>query len=389
MKSITETNVTNKRVLLRCDFNVPFSEGKVKDDWRLKMAVPTIKLLKKQRARIILISHLKRTDTENQKSKDNSLKKIIGPLSKILGEKIVFGKDCVGRKIQRKVKKIKPGEIILLENLRFHQEEVNNSQDFAKELSLLADLYVNDAFSVCHRLHASVASLPKFLPSFSGLRLEKELTVLSKIKQSPKAPSLVIIGGEKLKTKLKVIKGLLKYFDHILLGGKLSEAILTVKGIMIGRPWPPEDVVSIIQKINLTNTKIHLPLDILASPEKTGEPYVRQTGPAGLRKEEMALDIGPETIAIFKKLIKGAGTVVLAGPLGFYQEKIFSQGTKEIARAIIESKAFSIAGGGDTLAALKEIGLRDRFSFLSTGGGAMLSFLSDERMPGLEALNLS
>lgn len=387
LRSLKQANLGKKRVLVRCDFNAPLDKkGEVKDDWRLKIALPTIQLLQEQGAKVVLISHLDRPGSSRLDQRKNSQKKIARLLSHLLGSKVRFAKECLGKKAQKIVSKLKPGQVALLENLRFHPGEVNNERSFAEELAYLGDAYVNEAFSASHQKHASIAILPRLLPGFAGIRFEKEVRTLTKIRKNPKRPLVAIIGGTKVETKIKALRGLLKQCDHLLLGGRVSEVILTVKGIAIGQPWPPEEIVKIIRHINLTSTKLHLPVDVLVSPDLSGKTYVRQTGPGQLRKEEVGLDLGPDTVAAFKRIIKTAGTVIWAGPLGVYEKEQFSQGTKEIAQAIVTSTAFSVAGGGDTLAALKQFNLRNHFSFLSTGGGAMLTFLSQGSLPGLAAL---
>jgi len=359
MKTIKDLDIKNKRVLVRCDFNVPLDErGRIEDDFRIKQALPTLQYLIKNKAKLILMSHL-------------------------AGGKSL---DVVWQRLKEYLKTKAEG-ITFLENLRINKGEEENNDNFAKELAKLADVYVNDAFSVCHRNHASIVGVPKFLLSGAGLLLEKEVKILSRVLENPWRPLVVVIGGVKIESKIKAIKNLLDKADHLLIGGKIAELILIVKGICVGRPWPEEKAVKEIEKLDLASTKLHLPIDSLISPDETGKVYIRESGPAKVRKDEKLLDIGPETIQMFSKIIKDAKMIVWAGPLGYFEVPKFEKGTKEIGEKIARNhRAFKIAGGGDTIFALSKFGLRDKFDHISTGGGAMLEFLSGKILPGLEAL---
>jgi len=391
MKSIKGITFYNTRVFVRCDFNVPVIRSKmgeiIVDDFKISRALPTIDYLRKSGAKIILASHLGRPQEvkKKQRKKFYSLKPVKKTLEKLLKEEIIFSKEIVGRKVEKKIAKMKPGQIILLENLRFDKREEENNPIFAQELAKMADSYVNDAFSVCHRMHASVVELPKLLPHFIGLGLEEEINVLSSIYNEPKRPLTVIIGGAKIESKMKVVERFIDFADFILFGGKLVANILRVKGISVGLPWPEENIAKIIKKIELTDPKIRLPIDVLVSPDSSGNIYVRESAPGSVRKGEDIFDIGPETIKTFSKIIKSSRTIFWSGPLGFFENRKFSRGTTEIAKAIAScQKPFKIAGGGETAAAIRKLGLLDEFSFVSTGGGAMLAFLAGEKLPGLE-----
>ncbi|MCD6500935.1 phosphoglycerate kinase, partial [bacterium] len=316
-----------------------------------------------------------------------SLKPVAFKLEELLKEKVRFFKKCLGWGVKRAANKLKPGQILLLENLRFEKGEITNDEKFAKSLAELGDVYVAEAFSVCHRHHASVVTLPELLPHFAGFGLLREIDNLSRVSQNPVGPLVVVIGGVKIASKIKVIEKFLEIADHLLLGGKIANIILRVKGISLGRPWPKEEVVEKIEKLNLTDVKVHLPVDVLVSPDKTGEVYIRETGPANVRKDEEIFDIGKETINSFGEVLKTAKTIFWSGPLGLYENEKFAQGTKEIAGIIGKChRAFKVVGGGDTTAAVKKFGFLDRFSFVSTGGGAMLAFLAGEELPGIEVL---
>lgn len=384
MKTIKELKSYNSRVFVRCDFNVPMEKTKILEDFKIEKCLETIKYLKKQGAKIVLASHLGKPQ---KNKKQYSLLPIKQRLEELLRTKIGFSKKLVGPVLKGKIKRMKPGQILLLENLRFNDGEMENDEDFAKQLASLYDSYVGEAFAELHRNCASMVSLPNILPPFIGFQMEKELKALSKLFKSPLRPLCVIIGGVKINSKIKVIEKFLKLADYLLFGSKIAINILSVKGVCIGRPWPDEEIVKRIEKINITDPKVHLPIDVLASPDSTGDIYIRETGVAGVRKDEEIFDIGQGTINKFSEVIRDSKTIFWAGPLGMFENKKFSKGTKEIARAISGCRrAFTVAGGGETIAALRKYKVLNDFSFVSTGGGAMLSYLSGEKLPGLEAL---
>jgi len=344
MKTLKDFNLKNKRVLVRCDFNVPLNEnGDILDDFRIQKTLPTINYLAQKEAKIILISHL--DDPEDKVVENLRLTNIQKRLEELLGKSVIKPDDCIGEDIKEKTLKIKD-EIVLLENLRFHKEEEEGDLNFAKELSKLGDIYINEAFSVCHRSHASIVGITKYLPSGAGLILESEIEYLKKILSNPKKPMIAIIGGKKVETKAKFINRISEICDQVLISGLIEKEI--------------EE-----KKIEIQN------------PEKIIKPVDEVGG---------GLDIGPKTIKLFREIIMEAETIIWNGPLGKIEEKEFRKGTEEIAKAIIDSKVFSIAGGGETVEFIKELKLIDKFSHISTGGGAMLAFLSGEKLPGLAAL---
>lgn len=380
MKTLKDFNFANKRVLVRCDFNIPLSEKEeILDDFRIKLVLPTIKYLIQSGAKVILISHLE------MKGEVISLKVIIPRIEELLGRKIKFLPDCLGENVKRETEMMRVGEVILLENLRFYKGEKEADSQFAKEISQLGDFYINEAFSCSHRSHASITLLPKYLPAAAGLLLEREIKTLSQILENPKRPLIAIIGGIKIESKIKIILNLLEKADHLLLGSKIGETILAQKMILIGREGKEEEL---IKKIELTNPKLHLPIDGRISLREGPESYFRIGGIGTLKKEEEIFDIGPETIKIFVEIIKKGRTIFWSGPLGMFERKEFEIGTKEIAEAVTRNySAFKAAGGGETISALNKFGLSEKFDFLSTGGGAMLEFLAGEKLPGLVALN--
>ena len=340
-KTIRDFNIKEKRVLVRCDFNVSFSKQRnVLDDFRLKQTLPTIEYLIKNKAKIILISHLGRPKNKEIKY---SLKPVAQRLEELLGRNIKFLDDCIGKKVEKEIGKMKVGEIILLENLRFYQEEKENDKNFAKKLAELGDIFIQEAFAVCHRNHASVVGIPEYLNSGIGFLLENELKTLSQIIKKSKRPLLIIIGGSKIKNKASAAGKLFKIADFLLLGNLVAQEV---------------------KKTKLKNSlKIIFPVD---------------------NKENC--DIGEKTIELFREKIGIARTIFWVGPLGKIEEKKYQNGTKEIAKKIIESKAYSIVGGGDTIAFLGQYNIRDKFNFISTGGGAMLDYIADGKLVGIEAL---
>lgn len=369
---------------------MPVHEGRILDDFKIQKSLFTIKFLRKAGAKIIILSHFGSPgDFKSQKEAREkcTLKLVYERLQQLLQENIEFVQETQVRKIESRIKKMQSGDILMLENLRFNPEEKNNSPAFAEKLASLGDVYVGEHFSVCHRENASVSLLPKLLPRFAGWELLKEIEMLARVFDNPPRPLVAVIGGSKMASKIKVAASLLNKADFLLLGGKIANTILTVQGMAIGKPWPDENTVQLIRRFTLTDPKIYLPVDVLASCDDKGKELIRETAPGMVRKDENIFDIGPETIYTFSEIIKTAAAVFWVGPLGLYEQTPFSKGTKAIAQAIVNSSAeLKILGGGETVAAVRSFGLAEGFNFISVGGGAMLAFLAKERMPGLEAL---
>lgn len=345
MKTLEDFDVSNKRILVRCDFNVPVDEmGNILDDFRIKEALPTIKYLLENNAKIILMSHLdpESTGVADRKYNLDSVRK---SLENILKINIIKSPDCIGKEVKELSLKLKEGEILLLENLRFHKEEVDNDLKFAEELSKMGDIYVNESFGVDHRANASLVGVPKFLPSCAGFLLEKEILNLDKIVKNPKKPMVVIIGGTKVETKSKFIDKISKIADFMIISGLIKKEV--------------------VEK----NIKFEFPEKIIGPLDSFN-----------------ALDIDEKTTEMFREKILRAKTVLWNGPFGKFEEEEYAKGTLAIAKAIIESKAFSVVGGGETVEFITKYGLTDKFSHVSTGGGAMMAYLSGEKLPGLEAL---
>ncbi|MCD5396227.1 MAG: phosphoglycerate kinase [Candidatus Pacebacteria bacterium] len=394
MKTLKEINVYQKRVILRCDLNVPRdSEGGVLEDFRIKKLIPTIEYLLKNEAKIILLGHFGRPWEEATFPRSVALKKkySLAPigeyLSRILNYPVQFLGDCIGEEVERKVSQMRPKEIILLENVRFYREEKENDQEFAKKLADLGEVFVNDAFSASHRNHASIVSIPRYLPSCAGFLMQEEIENLSKIIKNPKKPLIAIIGGVKFETKIGAIIKFLEIADHLLIGGKIANTILAAKGIAIGRFLINPKLEEMASKIELTNPKVHLPLDGKVSLIPIDEEYIHVAAVGKVRREEECFDIGPETIELFSGIIRIAKTIIWNGPLGYFENEKFAQGTHSITEAIVRSKAFSVVGGGDTVAFLHKYGFLDKFNHVSTGGGAMLEFIAKEgNLPGIDVL---
>lgn len=399
MKTLKDIkNIKNKKVLVRVDFDVPVGDDGIvdeKEDWRIKAVLPTIEYLLKRGVKIILISHLGRPEISRKfiksvkpkickaESMEYSLKSAGNRLGELLNCKIRFISDCVGEEVKNAVKKMQEGEIILLENLRFYKEEKENNEEFAKELASLADIYVNDAFSNCHRAHASVSAITKFLPSYAGLLLEKEIKILSEAIKDPKRPATVIIGGAKVETKVPVIEHLMDKFDYILVGGVVANVILKAKGIDTGKSLSNGIDLIEVQKIDLSSKKLYIPVDVVVCNDKKKIISLSAIGRIGNNK---ILDIATETANLYSKIISNSKTVLWNGPMGMFEKESFAFGTKEVARAVTESKCYSIIGGGDTIAAVDKFGYLDKIDYICAGGGAMLEFLSGNELPGIKAL---
>ncbi len=375
MHPLKEAKVRFKRVLVRTDFNVPIKNGKILNDSRIKEALPTIKYLMKNKARVILISHLGRPQGTDDKLR---MKPIGEKLSRLLKKKIVMAEDCIGNSVKETISKMRPGEIMLLENVRFYAEEEQNNADFAQYLAELGDIYANDAFSVSHRAHASVEAVTHLLPSYAGLALEKEVKELSALlltgSHRPKKPYVVILGGAKVKEKLPLLMKFVKQADAILIGGAMMFTFLKAQGKEIGKSLFEPEQIENAKKLMKTK-KIIIPIDVATNKGTVACDKIKK----GMK----GLDIGKETIEIFSYIIKQAKTIFWNGPLGYIEDKKYAKGSKEIAKAISKNKGITIAGGGDTISIVQGL----KFTHISTGGGATLEFLSGQRLPGIIALD--
>jgi len=384
-KTIRDVDVKGKKVLVRVDFNVPTKDGKVGDDTRIRAAMPTIQYLLDHGAAVILCSHLGRP--KSGPDPKFSLKPVADKLAQLMGKPVAFAEDCVGPIAESAAKNLKPGQMLVLENTRFHPEEEKNDLDLAKKMASLADVYVDDAFGSAHRAHSSTEGVARFLPGVAGLLMEKEIKYLGQAIDDPKRPFVAILGGAKISDKIGVIKNLLNKADVILIGGGMANTFLAAKGLAMGDSLVEAEALETAKELLATGSnKLHLPVDMVMADKFDAEAQLKTvpTGnvPAGWR----VLDIGPKTVEAFGKLIADAGTVVWNGPMGVFEFPRFAEGTYGVAKAVAASKAVSVVGGGDSVAAIQQSGLADKITHISTGGGASLEMLEGLVLPGLAAL---
>jgi len=375
---------------LRADFNVPLHRGQVADDFRIRAALPTIRWLVERGAKVAICSHLGRP--KGKVVPELSLAPVARRLGELLDKEVPLIRDCVGDPVEEAVAGLPPGGVVLLENVRFHPGEEANDPEFARELAAPFELYVNDAFGTAHRAHASTTGVTHYLPAYAGLLLAREVEVLCGITENPRRPYYVVVGGKKIKDKLGVLTDLLPQVDGFLIGGGVAFTFLVAQGKQVGDSIVDRELVptirDLIQQATQQGKELHLPQDVVAARE-LGEEVETKVFPAGAIPEGwLGLDIGPATQAAFAEVLSGAGTVVWAGPMGAFEYTPFARGTEAIARALADSEAFTVVGGGETGEAVVKLGLEDKFSHLSTGGGATLAFLRREPMPALEALRV-
>ncbi|MCQ2381024.1 MAG: triose-phosphate isomerase [Acidaminococcaceae bacterium] len=388
--SVKDLDVKSKKVLVRVDFNVPFDDkGKISDATRIKAALPTIKYLLKNGAAVILCSHLGRP--KGQVNKKYSLKPVAVCLEKLLKTKVAFASDCVGSVAEKAAKTLKPGKVLLLENLRFHAEEEANDMEFASKLASLAELYVNDGFGVSHRAHASVEGVTHFLPAAAGFLLEKEIEFVGRAVTDPLHPFVAIIGGAKVSDKIGVIDNLLDKVDTLLIGGGMANTFLLAQGCKLGKSLVEKDKVGLAKKLlakaKKNKVKMLLPTDLVMAEEFAPKAKHVNENVKNLNAEWMALDIGAVTQKVFADALKGAKMVVWNGPMGVFEMPAFCKGTEAVAKTVAASKAVSIVGGGDSVAAIEKLKLAKKITHISTGGGASLEYLEGKTLPGVAALD--
>jgi phosphoglycerate kinase len=388
MKTIQDMadQLAGKKVLMRVDFNVPLDKetGEISNDRRIRMAIPTIEFAKKHNARVILMSHLGRPKGERNEAL--SLRQVATRLGEIMDQDVKFSPDCVGQEAREMADGLQDGEILVLENLRFHAGEKKNDPEFAKQLAALADLYVSDAFGTAHRAHASTAGVPEHLPGCAGFLIGKEVENLSKATQSPDHPYTAIMGGAKVSDKVPVIENLLPKVDNMLIGGAMAYTFLKQQGHTIGASMLEEDLLDTAGNLlEQAEGKILLPSDHVCG-DKIGPDATVTRCPVDIPEGHIALDIGEETIKAYEEKIKSASLVTWNGPVGYFELEDFSEGTRRLARALAESDAFTIVGGGETAEAVETLGLVDQIDHVSTGGGASLEFLAGNELPGIAAL---
>jgi len=384
-KTIEDIDLKGKKVLVRVDFNVPLKDGGVGDDTRIRAALPTIEYLLKQNAVVILCSHLGRP--KGGPDPKYSLKPVADYLAKLLKKPVAFAPDCIGPEAEAAAKALKPGEVLVLENTRFHPEEEKNDMGMAKQLASLAEVFVNDAFGTAHRAHASTEGVTHFLPAVAGYLLEKEIKYLGQAIADPKRPFVAIMGGSKISDKIGVIKNLLTKADSILIGGGMANTFFKAQGYPVADSLVEDDSLETAKELlSLGGQKLRLPVDVVLGDRFDAEAATKTMSVGPIPEGWRILDIGPETVKAYGKVIDAAGTVVWNGPMGAFEFPKFAVGTFGIAKAIAASKAVSIIGGGDSVAAIQESGLADKITHISTGGGASLEMLEGLDLPGVAAL---
>lgn len=389
-KTIKDYNLKGKKVIIRCDFNVPIEDGIIKDDTRIKKSLRTIRYARKEGAKVILLSHLGRIKTEEDKEK-YTLKPVADSLSKSLRKKVKFFNQTRGKEIEEYIKNMKEKDVVLLENTRFedldNKRESKNDKNLGKYWASLGDLYINDAFGTIHRTHASNVGISKNLKSGIGFLVEKEIKELNKL-ESPKKPYTIILGGSKVSDKINLIQNLAKKADYLLIGGAMSFTFLKAAGFNIGSSLCEKEEISFCTKmLNKYSEKIILPIDVVTAKEikektETNTRFINE-----IEEDEIGLDIGKKTIEVFKQYIDDSKTIFWNGPMGYFEIKKFSKGTKEICHLVANSKAYKIIGGGDTARAVTEMGYEKQMNHISTGGGASLTYLEKTKLKALELID--
>ncbi|MBC8014210.1 MAG: phosphoglycerate kinase [Sporomusaceae bacterium] len=388
-KSIRDIDVAGKKVFIRVDYNVPMDKaGNITEDTRIQATLPTLKYLLEQNAAIIIASHLGRP--KGAVVPEFSLAPIAKRLSALIGREVVVAPDCVGFETEALAKDLKPGQILMLENLRFHKAEEKNDAEFSKQLASLADIAVNDAFGVSHRAHASVEGITNYLPAVAGLLMEKEIKFVGQTVASPVHPFVAIIGGAKVSDKIGVIENLLNKVDTLIIGGGMANTFLAAQGYNIGKSLLEADKVELAKTLIVTakerGVQLLLPTDVVIADKFAADAQHKAVAVDAIDSEWMALDIGPNTAEVYAKALADAKTVIWNGPMGVFEMDAFANGTETVAKAVAASSATSIVGGGDSIAALEKTGLADKITHISTGGGASLEFLEGKVLPGIAAL---
>lgn len=389
LKTFSPSDVAGKKVLVRVDFNVPLANGRVSDDTRIKAHLPTLTALREAGAKIALVSHLGRPKgTVNLKY---TLEPVGEELAKLTGWPVRFVSDCIGEKVDEAVADWKDGEVLLLENVRFHPEEEKNDMEFAKKLVKNFDVFVMDAFSAAHRAHASTRAAAELIPSFSGKLIDREITMLSAARDEPKKPFVLILGGAKVSDKIAVVENMLKKADTILIGGGMAFTFLKAQGLEIGKSLCETEkldfAAKMLEEAKALGVKILLPVDAVVAPEFKADAPAKAVKADAIPQDEMGLDIGPETAELFAKEILAAKTVLWNGPMGVFEMPAFAKGTEAVAKALADATAngaLTVVGGGDSAAAIALFKMEDKVSHVSTGGGASLEFFEGKSLPGIE-----
>jgi phosphoglycerate kinase len=383
--TIRDVDWTSKTALVRVDFNVPMQDGRVADDTRIRAVLPTLAYLREHGARVVLMSHLGRPEGGLRPNPKYSLKPIAERLGELLKAPCPFAADCVGPPAEAAVKMLEPGQVLLLENVRFHAEEETNDPQFAASLARLGDTFVNDAFGAAHRAHASTEGLAHHLPAVAGLLMEREIEALGSALDRPERPFVAIIGGAKVSTKLGVLQNLVNRVDRLLIGGGMANTFFKAQGREVGKSLLEPELVSTARQ--LLNAKVVLPTDVVVTTDLKQSSAETRTVPAdGIRANDIVADIGPRSVDAFRAEIGQARTVLWNGPMGVFEDPRFAVGTLAVARAMADSQATTVVGGGESVQAVEQAGVADRLSHVSTGGGASLEFIEGKTLPGVAAL---
>ena len=384
MNTLSQLDVAGKTILVRVDFNVPLDDDRqVTDPTRIEAAKPTIEYLRHHGAKVVLMSHFGRPG--GKVKEDLRFSVVVPTINKVLGVEVQYMKDTVGVQIKEAINQMQAGQVMMLENVRFHPGEKSNDPAFAQELADLADCYVNDAFGAAHRAHASTAGVAALLPHAAGLLMEREVTELSKVLDSPEHPVAAIIGGSKISTKMALIENILPKVDYILLGGALANTMLLAQDHNVGKSLVEEELTDTVKGI--MNNKLRLPIDLVVAKEISESADYRVVAVGGVDDDDYALDIGPDTVKLYKEILAECKTVLWNGPMGVFEIESFAMGTYHLARGVAQAESYSVIGGGETVSAVTKVGLEEDISFISTGGGAMLEFLEGKELPGIIALS--
>lgn len=388
-KTMKDMQLEGKRVFCRVDFNVPMEDGNVTDDTRIRAAIPTINYMVAQGAKVILASHLGRP--KGEVNEDMRLTAAGEKLAELIGKPVTKLDSSIGKEVEEAISTMKNGDIVLLENVRFHAGEEKNDAELAKQFAELADLFVNDAFGAAHRAHSSTAGIAQHIPAVSGLLLEKELDILGKALSEPDRPFTAIIGGAKVKDKIGVIDHLLDKVDNLIIGGGLSYTFTKAQGHEIGNSLLEEDKIdlakSFIEKAKDKGVNLYLPMDVVVADAFSNEANTKVVAIDSIPEGWMGLDIGPKTAELYADVIKESKLIIWNGPMGVFEMESFAGGTQRVAKAMAETKAYTVIGGGDSAAAVEKFGVADKMDHISTGGGASLEFMEGKDLPGLTALN--
>jgi len=388
--TVKDIEVRNKRVLVRVDFNVPLNEktGEITDDNRIRAALPTIQYLTEQRAKVILMSHLGRP--KGKVVEDLRLGIAARRFSEILGQPVSMAPDCVGSDVENMVDTMKAGDVLMLENLRFHAEEESGDASFARALASLGDVYVNDAFGAAHRAHASVSAIAQYLPAAAGFLMEKEVENLDKILESPARPFAALLGGAKISDKVSMLENIMDKVDYIMVGGGMAATFLKAKSYEVGQSLLETDMLEtsklLMELAQKEKVNLMLPVDVVVADEVSDEAKTEIVSVEKIPKEKRIVDMGPQTVSDFSRELQKCKTIFWNGPMGIFEIPRFARGTQELAKLLAGLEAMTVIGGGSTAEAVIDMGLAEKMTFVSTGGGASLEFLSGDKLPGVEAL---